>query len=106
MLIETKAKVGVFSIALQAYLPQFPELVPEFEEQYATFKKTLPETVELIDGGLVTTKEQAQADAAKTEETQPEEQTERKEYGFIAVSCGTRSERASRSSKPTETALP
>ena len=41
MLIETKAKVGVFSIALQAYLPQFPELVPEFEEQYAAFKKTL-----------------------------------------------------------------
>ena len=33
-------------------------------------------------------KEQAQADAAKTEETQLEEQTERKEYGFIAVSCG------------------
>ena len=33
-------------------------------------------------------KEQAQADAAKTEETQPEEQTEHKEYGFIAVSCG------------------
>ena len=32
MLVETKAKVGVFSIALQAYLPQFPELVPEFEE--------------------------------------------------------------------------
>lgn len=61
MLVETKAKVGVFSIALQAYLPQFPELVPEFEEQYAAFKKTLPETVELIDGGLVTTKEQAQA---------------------------------------------
>ena len=44
MLIETKAKVGVFSIALQAYLPQFPELVPEFEEQYAAFKKTLPNT--------------------------------------------------------------
>ena len=37
-----------------------PELVPEFEEQYAAFKKTLPNTVELIDGGLVTTKEQAQ----------------------------------------------
>ena len=33
-------------------------------------------------------KEQAQADAAKTEETQPEGQTEHKEYGFIAVSCG------------------
>ena len=33
-------------------------------------------------------KEQAQADAAKTEETRPEEQTEHKEYGFIAVSCG------------------
>ena len=30
-LVETKARVGVFSIALQAYLPQFPQLVPEFE---------------------------------------------------------------------------
>ena len=28
-LVETKAKVGVFSIALQAYLPQFPQLVPK-----------------------------------------------------------------------------
>ena len=33
MLVETKAKVGVFSIALGAYLPQFPTLVPEFEAQ-------------------------------------------------------------------------
>ena len=31
MLVNTKAKVGVFSIALGAYLPQFPSLVPEFE---------------------------------------------------------------------------
>ena len=31
MLVETKAKVGVFAIALGAYLPQFPTLVPEFE---------------------------------------------------------------------------
>ncbi len=61
MLVETKAKVGVFSIALGAYLPQFPTLVPEFEAQYDIFKKTLPETVEIIDGGLVTTKEQSQA---------------------------------------------
>ena len=30
MLVNTKAKVGVFSIALCAYLPQFPSLVPEF----------------------------------------------------------------------------
>lgn len=60
MLVETKAKVGVFSIALGAYLPQFPQLVPEFEGQYAAFKETLPTTVELIDSGLVTTKEQAQ----------------------------------------------
>ena len=30
MLVNTKAKVGVFSIALGAYLPQFPSLVPEF----------------------------------------------------------------------------
>ena len=60
MLVETKAKVGVFSIALGAYLPQFPQLVPEFEGQYAEFKKTLPTTVDLVDGGMVTTKEQAQ----------------------------------------------
>ena len=57
MLVETKAKVGVFSIALGAYLPQFPSLVPEFEAQYEAFKKTIPDTVELIDGGIVTTKE-------------------------------------------------
>ncbi len=59
MLVETKAKVGVFSIALGAYLPQFPQLVPEFEAQYAAFKKTIPGTVEIVDGGMVTTKEQA-----------------------------------------------
>ena len=46
MLVETKARVGVFAIALGAYLPQFPTLVPEFEGQYAAFKKTLPDTVE------------------------------------------------------------
>ena len=61
MLVNTKAKVGVFSIALGAYLPQFPSLVPEFESQYEAFKKTLPDTVEIIDGGMVTTKEQSQA---------------------------------------------
>ena len=33
MLVETKARVGVFAIALGAYLPQFPTLVPEFEQQ-------------------------------------------------------------------------
>lgn len=48
-LVETKARVGVFSVALGAYLPQFPQLVPEFEAQYEAFKKTLPDTVELID---------------------------------------------------------
>ena len=58
-LVETKARVGVFSIALGAYLPQFPQLVPEFEAQYAAFKKTLPETIESVDGGMVTTKEQS-----------------------------------------------
>ena len=59
MLVNTKAKVGVFSIALGAYLPQFPSLVPEFEAQYDAFKKTIPDTVEIVDGGMVTTKEQA-----------------------------------------------
>ena len=57
MLVETKAKVGVFAIALGAYLPQFLTLVPEFEAQYEAFKKTIPDTVELVDGGIVTTKE-------------------------------------------------
>ena len=56
MLVNTKAKVGVFSIALGAYLPQFPSLVPEFEAQYEAFKKTIPDTVEIIDGGMVTQK--------------------------------------------------
>ena len=60
MLVETKARVGVFAIALGAYLPQFPSLVPEFEAQYDAFKKTIPDTVELIDGGIVTTKEKSQ----------------------------------------------
>ena len=60
-LVETKARVGVFSIALQAYLPQFPQLVPEFEAQYEAFKKTLPGTIEIVDGGMVTTKEQSMA---------------------------------------------
>lgn len=61
MLVNTKAKVGVFSIALGAYLPQFPQLVPEFNAQYEAFKKTIPDTVEIVDGGVVTTKEQSQA---------------------------------------------
>lgn len=59
MLVNTKARIGVFSIALGAYLPQFPSLVPEFQAQYEAFKKTLPDTVEIIDGGMVTTKEQS-----------------------------------------------
>ena len=61
MLVNTKARVGVFAIALGAYLPQFPSLVPEFKSQYEAFRKTLPDTVDLIDGGIITTKELAQA---------------------------------------------
>ncbi|MBO6054683.1 MAG: arabinose isomerase [Oscillospiraceae bacterium] len=61
MLVETKAKVGVFAIALGAYLPQFPSLVPEFRSQYEDFRRRIPGSVELIDGGIVTTKEQAMA---------------------------------------------
>lgn len=60
-LVETKARIGVFSVALGAYLPQFPSLIPEFEAQYQSFKQTLPKTVELIDGGIITTKELSQA---------------------------------------------
>ena len=61
MLVNTKARIGVFAVALGAYLPQFPGLVPEFEGQFEDFKKTLPDTVELIDGGVVSNKEQAMA---------------------------------------------
>ena len=61
MLVNTKARIGVFSIALGAYLPQFPSLVPEFEAQYDAFKKTIPDTVEIIDGGICTSKELSQA---------------------------------------------
>ena len=61
MLVNTKARIGVFSIALGAYLPQFPQLVPEFEAQYEAFKATLPDSVEIIDGGMITTKEQSMA---------------------------------------------
>lgn len=61
MLVNTKARVGVFSIALGAYLPQFPSLEPEFETQYEAFRDTIPKTVEIVDGGIVTTKELAQA---------------------------------------------
>ena len=39
MLVETKAKVGVFAIALGAYLPQFPTLVPEFENSMMRSKR-------------------------------------------------------------------
>ena len=39
---------------------QFPSLVPEFQSQYQTFKTMIPDSVELIDGGIVTTKELAQ----------------------------------------------
>lgn len=58
---RNKGKIGVFSIALGAYLPQFPSLVPEFEQQYEAFKKTIPDTVEIVDGGIVTTKELSMA---------------------------------------------
>ncbi len=59
MLVNTKARIGVFAIAHGPYLPQFPQLVAEYEGQYEAFKKTLPDTVEIIDGGLVTCKEKA-----------------------------------------------
>ncbi|MBR2123006.1 MAG: arabinose isomerase [Lachnospiraceae bacterium] len=61
MLNDTKARVGVFSIALGAYLPQFTGLETEFRGQYEDFKKRIPDSVELVDGGFVTTKELAMA---------------------------------------------
>ncbi len=61
MLVNTKARIGVFSIALGAYLPQFPSLVPELERQKEAYKKVLPDSESLLDGGIVATKELAQA---------------------------------------------
>ena len=62
MLVETKARVGVFAIALGAYLPQFPTLVPEFERPVRRLQKdACPDTVDVIDGGIVTTKELSMA---------------------------------------------
>lgn len=61
MLVNTRARVGVFAIALGAYLPQFPELIPEFKGQYADFITLIPDTVEIVDGGIVTTKEMSMA---------------------------------------------
>ena len=52
MLVNTKARIGVFSIALGAYLPQFPSLVPEVDGQYEAFKETLPDTAEDSEGGV------------------------------------------------------
>ena len=42
MLVETKARVGVFAIALGAYLPQFPTLIPEFEASTPPSKRRCP----------------------------------------------------------------
>ena len=106
MLVETKAKVGVFSIALQAYLPQFPELVPEFEEQYAAFKKTLPETVELIDGGLVTTKEQAQAAGDMFRAADVDLVIVQLLHQLQHATCRARFGRTDRGGEPAEAALP
>lgn len=52
MLVETKARVGVFAIALGAYLPQFPTLVPEFEGQYAAFKRRCPTPLRSLTAAL------------------------------------------------------
>ena len=65
MLVETKAKVGVFAIAHGPYLPQFPQLVDEYEEQFRKFKSQLPDSVEIIDGGVSSSKEKAMAIADK-----------------------------------------
>lgn len=60
MLVETKARIGVFGVALQAYLSQFPSLAEEFNNQYKQFKDSLPNSVEIVDGGIATSKEQSQ----------------------------------------------
>ena len=60
MLVETKPKVGVLAVALGAYLPQFPSLVDEFNKQYLDFKKSLPDFIQIVDGGIITTKEESQ----------------------------------------------
>ena len=57
MLVNTKARVGVFSIALAAYFPQFVGVVDDFRAQYAAFLKNFPEDIELVDAGMISSKE-------------------------------------------------
>ena len=61
MLVETKARVGVFAIAWARICPS-SRLVPEFEQQHADFKKDHPQHRENRGfGGIVTTKELSMA---------------------------------------------
>ena len=59
MLVETKARVGVFAIALGAYLPRSHHWFLNLKDSLQILKKTIPDSVELVDGGIVTTKEAA-----------------------------------------------
>ena len=61
MLVETKSPGGGVRHRPGCLPAPVPQPVPEFEAQYATFKTLLPSTVEVIEGGIVTTKEQSQA---------------------------------------------
>ena len=59
-LVETKGPRGrVRHRAGRLSAPVPPAWWPEFQAQYADFKKTIPDTVEIVDGGIVTTKELA-----------------------------------------------
>ena len=53
MLVETKARVGVFAIALGAYLPQFPTLVPEFEVSMPLSKRPFPIPLRSLTAALL-----------------------------------------------------
>ena len=57
MLVKTKARVGVFSIALAAYFPQCVGVEDDVRAQYAAFLKNFPEDIELVDAGMISSKE-------------------------------------------------
>ncbi|MDR1506684.1 MAG: hypothetical protein LBI67_06235 [Treponema sp.] len=60
-LVETKARIGMMGIALEAYMPQFPSLRDAFKKQYqSAIDQYFKGDYELYSAGLVTVKEDAE----------------------------------------------
>lgn len=61
MLVQTKARIGIMSIALEAYMPQIEGLRETFQKQIARSREQyFNGNYELVDAGLVTVREDAE----------------------------------------------